>query len=424
MRVLLVQSYLGDNEAPVYPIGLASLAASLTPEHAVSLFDPNVSEKPFEGIRERIVSFQPDVVGVSLRNIDSTNKRRVVDYFPLFQQVLSVVRKNSDVPLVVGGSGFSMFAQEIMEREAVIDLGLYLEGEETFKGLLQRLDAPESCPSVYFRKEGKILFSGQGPLLSPAEVKLPRRDLIDPKLYRKNRDAMGVETKRGCPLNCVYCVYGFLNGKPYRLRDPEQVVEDIESLAKQGGDRFTFVDSVFNLPREHAASICRLLVERKNRLRWSAWFSEKGMDRDFLQLAKAAGCDHVIFSPDGYRDDVLQRLGKVQSTQDIHRAFQVVSSFPDVEVSYNFFKNPPGQNLRNFLGAALFCLRGKQKLGGRFHVELSSLRIEPHTRLYKIAVQEGIIQEGQSVLFPTPYGQSRTRYLEFLTDALLWLAGK
>jgi len=425
VRVLLVQSYLGDHEAPVYPIGLASLAASLIEAHEVEIFDPNVSRSPMEELKESILSCQPDVVGVSLRNIDTTNKRKVVNYYPFFRQTLSVIRSVTDVPLVVGGSGFSMFAQEIMEREGSIDVGVYLEGERCFREVLDRWDEASKPSGLFFREGGEIQFSGLGDPVPLDEIHLPARCLIDPTPYSGNRDALGVETKRGCSLNCIYCVYGFLNGKRYRLRRPEQVVEDIETLAEHCGmQRFTFVDSVFNLPLEHAQAICDLLVQRKNRMRWSAWFSEKRLDRSFLRLAREAGCDHVIFSPDGYTDEVLARLGKEQSRQDILGAWDAVSSFSDLEVSYNFFKNPPGQSLSNLLGTALFCLRTQLQMKGRCHVELSSLRIEPHTRLYGIAVEEGLLQEGQSVLEPTPYTNPGTWYWESLIDLFLRLAGK
>ena len=42
MKVMLIQAYLGRKELPVFPLGLAMLAAVL-PGHDVKIFDPNVS---------------------------------------------------------------------------------------------------------------------------------------------------------------------------------------------------------------------------------------------------------------------------------------------------------------------------------------------------------------------------------------------
>ena len=44
-----------------------------------------------------------------------------------------------------------------------------------------------------------------------------------------------VVDERGCVLDCVYCIYGFLNGKTLRLRTPARVVDEIESLVGNHG---------------------------------------------------------------------------------------------------------------------------------------------------------------------------------------------
>ena len=89
-------------------------------------------------------------------------------------------------------------------------------------------------------------------------VELPDRSMNHVKDYRDIPEAIGIETKRGCALKCVYCIYGFLNGRKYRFRSPEKIVDEIEALRKVHGiDSFTFVDSVFNVPQKHAEEICR-----------------------------------------------------------------------------------------------------------------------------------------------------------------------
>jgi len=423
MKVLLVQSYLGGNEPLVFPLGLACLAATLK-EHRVEVFDANTAADPFHELRDRVKDFEPDVVGISIRNIDSTNKRKVVFYYPYLEDTIAAVRSVSNARLVAGGSGFSMFAEQIMEDEPKLDFGIALEGEAVFAQFLDHLETPEQVPSLYYREDGRVLFSGPAPSTDMNAVPLPDHGVLPLETYRSSREALGVETKRGCPLRCIYCVYGYLNGKAYRLREPARVVDDIQDLAARGARRFTFVDSVFNLPLEHAEQICRELIERNLTVRWSAWLSECGFTGAFLDLAVRAGCDHVILSPDGFSDVTLKRLGKDMGQADILRAYRLLRSHGGVEVSYNFFKNPPGQSLRGFLGMLLFCLRAKLQMGRRIHFEFSSLRIEPHTRLHRIALEEGVVGAEESLLFPKHYTQARTRYIEVFCDVVLRLAGK
>ncbi len=423
MKILLVQSYLGGHEPPVYPAGLACLLSVLA-DHDVRAFDPNTADDPEGGLEQAVREFGPDVVGVSLRNIDSTNKRVVVFYYQFFKEMLKQIRALTNAPLIVGGSGFSMFAQRIMEDEPLIDYGVYLEGERTFPLLLANLDAPERAPSVFYRRDGKAVFSGGGDKVGGEALPRPNFGAAPLEPYLGMPWGVGVETKRGCALSCIYCPYGFLNGKTYRLKAPSQVADEVGALAAGGAGRFTFLDSVFNIPKGHAAAVCRELAERGPAVKWSAWFSERELDEELLDLAVAAGCDNVILSPDGFSDAALRKLGKAVRKADILRAYELLKDRDEVEVSWNFFKNPPGQTLGAFLSMALFVVRARRRMGRRAHFEFNSLRVEPHTALHGIALEEGVVAEGEDLLTPVYYTQKRTAYIEKAFNAVLRLAGK
>lgn len=423
MKVLLVQSYLGGSEPLVFPLGLSCLKAALA-GHTVRIFDTNTAERPLQELGEVIAGFAPDVVGISLRNIDSTNKRRVVFYYARLKETIDVVKRATGAKVVVGGSGFSMFAEEIMADEPRLDFGVFLEGEAAFPELLENLEAPQRVKSVYYRRGGTVHFTGARDQVDLDAVALPDRQALAAYLSPLNPDAVGVETKRGCTLDCIYCVYGFLNGKALRFRAPERVVDEIESLVRDYGvQSITFVDSVFNLPRRHAEAICREMIRRGLRVRWSAWFNERGLTREFVELARDAGCRNVILSPDAFSDATLRRLGKNIRTADILRSHEVLREIGGFEVSYNFFKNPPGQTLRAALSLLGFAVRAKRQLGSRVHFEFSSMRVEPHTRLHAVALEEGLVRAGENLLFPRYYTNPGTRYIERAFNLLLALKG-
>ncbi|AGW12032.1 B12-binding domain-containing radical SAM protein [Megalodesulfovibrio gigas] len=434
MRVLLVQSWLGGAEPPVYPIGLACVAAAL-PGHEVRLFDPNVEgppDAPYSPLDAILQQWNPDVVGISLRNIDSTNKRVVVFYYQHFQELLEYIAQRTKARILVGGAGFSLFAERIMHENPAIHAGIYLEGEQTTAALLQHLDAPWAVPGVYSRRDGKVCFSGPPAKMDLRDSPDVFRTVANVALYNAvthGPEPIGVESKRGCALHCIYCPYGFLNGREYRLLPPEDVVSRIETLVSMHGiDRFTFLDSVFNIPKSHAAAICEAIIRRGIRVQWSAWFSEKELDREFAELCLAAGCTTFILSPDGITDGTLQSLGKVQRRRDILNAWRMLSTLAreraGFEVSYNFFKNPPGQTWAGFLHLVWFLFRAKLTLRGRVHFEVNSLRIEPHTRLFDIAAQEGLCDASTDLLRPAYYTQRRTVIIETLWNVLLKLLGK
>lgn len=434
MNILLVQSWLGGDGPPVYPVGLACLAASL-PGHAVSCFDPNVAAEPLADLAARVRDFAPDLVGLSLRNIDSTNTRVNVSYLSPFARVVETVRREFAGPLVVGGSGFSMFADRIMADFPAIDYGVALEGERAFAALAAVLDRPQGpdgpapdvagVPSLHYREGGAVRFTGNAPASPLADLPSPDFSVLPVAPYAKVPWGVGVETKRGCALSCVYCPYGFLNGRAYRKKDPARVADELWRLEKECGlTRFTFLDSVFNVPRDHAMRVMEAMVDRGLTLSWSAWFTERGLDREFLELAGRAGCDTVIFSPDAFGDRALKSLGKAATVDEIKAAYRLVRDMGAFEVSYNFFKNPPGQTLGAFLAMAGFVVRARLQMGRRAHFEFNSLRVEPHTTLARLAVDEGIIAADADLLAPVMYSQKRTAYLEKAFDRLLQAAGK
>ncbi|HHT9137086.1 MAG TPA: hypothetical protein ACFYEK_07580, partial [Candidatus Wunengus sp. YC60] len=82
MKVLLIQAYLGRNESDgaIFPLGLCYIATALK-KHEVEMFDPNTSRKPYEELTEKIKCFQPQAACISIRNVDTTQKRDIFYYF-------------------------------------------------------------------------------------------------------------------------------------------------------------------------------------------------------------------------------------------------------------------------------------------------------------------------------------------------------
>jgi anaerobic magnesium-protoporphyrin IX monomethyl ester cyclase len=327
--------------------------------------------------------------------------------------------------IVIGGSGFSMFAYEVMQNEHRIDYGIFLEGEITFPELLEHLEKPGSVRGIFFRENGKVVFSGPKIQVDLTTVSFPEKNLVPLEPYLNNPEAIGVETKRGCALGCIYCIYGFLNGKNYRLKEPVRVVDEIESLVVDGHVKnFTFVDSVFNLPVAHAESICKEIIRRGLKVSWSAWFHEKYLDEEFIDLIRKAGCKKVILSPDGFSDEVLRKLGKNSQKNDILKSYYMLKDIDGIEVCYNFFKNPPGQTLITFFLLIAFYFKAKFGMKSRVHFEFNSIRIEPHTALSKLALEEGIIKENEDLLSPKYYTNPKTAYLDTIFNLIMRALGK
>lgn len=403
MKILLLQSYLGRKEShgTIFPIGLCYIATALMSEHDVQVVDLNMCDDPYKELDDALRGFKPDVVGISLRNIDTTQRKDVFYYFKTLSPTAQIVKKAlPDVKLMIGGAGFSMFAEQIMNRVPELDLGVYLEGEESTPELMRNLSTPEKVKGIFYRKGERVLYTGHRDLPDFANFPYPKRHFLDMKKYLDfNFKNVGLQTKRGCPLKCSYCSYPFLNGARMRLRSPASVVDEIEYLIKEFNiTGFAFADSIFNVPKGHAESICREILKRGIKIKWDAWFEIKNFTEELALLAREAGCVSVGFSPDAASNESLKAMGKGITEDDIYRVIKIARKVKGMTFGFGFFCTPPKQDFIGFLKTIKLYLSVIFLLFGRGGVGVGWIRVEPETRMCQIAIEEGMLKKSDNLL--------------------------
>lgn len=402
MRILYVQQYLGGDELLVMPIGLLYIATAAS-SHEAKLFDMNASKDPYQDLDKIIQEYDPHVVALSLRNIDSQQRTNLKYYYLDLPKTLQLVKTaKPEVTLVVGGAGFSMFAETIMQRHHEIDFGVYLEGEVAFPALLENLQHPHKVPSLYYREGEELKFTGRGPLVDLEKLPIPRKDIIpDIKIYETGRGGIGVNTKRGCPCRCSYCNYYLLNGLQVRMRDPTQIVDEIEELVTQYDIKeFMFADGMFSSPFRHAREICEEIKRRKIKVQWDAWCDIRDINEEFIDTVSTAGCRSLIISPDAYSNGALHGLNKKITTRQVRRAINLLTHRSNLRIGFCFFLTSPGETFLGYLQTLLYyaahapLITLRKKGGGGF----SWIRIEPDTQIRETAVHDGIISEETELL--------------------------
>lgn len=403
MRILLVQAYLAKNDPPVFPIGICSIASALR-DHDVRVYDPNVSADPYGGLKEVLSGFSPEVVGISLRNIDNQEKDKFFYYFKTVKPTVELIRETApSARIIIGGAGFSMFAQKIMERTEELDFGVYLEGEESFPELVSNLDAPGKVKGIYYKKKGKVFFSGTRPFPDYRSLPFPRKDLVDLEKYAIHLEGIGIQTKRGCAYKCCYCIYPTLNGNKIRVRDPEKIVDEVEDLVKNHNiNRFMFADALFNIPMKHAAQTCEEILRRGLDVEWSAWCEPKLITRELILLMKKAGCKSIFYSPDAFSRSAQGALHKGISEKDIYKVYRYAREIDGMRTVFCFFVAVPGETFKGLVKILKFFVVGNLALGikRKGAVGLAWIRIEPDTAIYDQALKEGIITRETELLPP------------------------
>jgi anaerobic magnesium-protoporphyrin IX monomethyl ester cyclase len=430
MRILLIQSLSVDGMSAekVYPIGLVSLAGLLAGQgNEVALIDLNIHPDPFRALREKLAEFSPDVAGISLRNIDPLGNKSSSLIPPFVAAVRMVAAICPKTRIIAGGTGFSLFPGRLMLELPEISYGIIGEAEESLPALIASLDNPPSLKGLCRRTGDGIHITEPSREFDMSRYEAPNRTLLNPAQYLDINTyvpAIGIETKRGCPYKCAYCVYPKLQGTKLRCRLPHSVVDEMEFLQKEYGIKsFHFTDPVVNIPGGHLEDICREIIRRKLRIRWDGFMRENQLTEKNVSLYVKSGCECFSFSPDGYCAEALEMLGKGMDEEDILKAAGLVSK-TDVITVYHFMVNVPGETketaekgLRLF--DRLYDLHAARRNLGT--IVLNNIRIHPGTRIEDIARREGAIGPHTDLLYPTYYNPAPFESLRYRLETMHYL---
>lgn len=254
------------------PIGLG-IIASLTPDSwEVMLVDEN-----FEPFAYR----DADLVGITA--FTSAANRAY--------QIASMYRERN-IPVVMGGIHASMCVAEALQFVDSVVIG---EAESVWRQVLD--DAAG----------GKLHRTYHGEWLDPTQFKAPRRDI-----YHDGYLFASIQTSRGCPMDCDFCSVTSYNGRRYRRRPVEHVLDELETIPS---DLLFFVDDNIigygSECRRQALELFQGMVQRNlNKL----WFCQAsiniGDDPEVLEWAARAGCRMIFLGIESEDIDALTEVNK------------------------------------------------------------------------------------------------------------------
>ena len=169
------------------------MVASVAPEHEVRVLDFMFLDDPLAQVDRTVGEFRPDLIGISVRNIDNQDSVHPEAYFPQVKELVDHLKELGPAPVVLGGAGFSVAPREFMEFTGA-DFGLVGEGEESFAGFLQAYPGRdwEKVPGLIWRQEGGLRLN---PLQHIRRLNLlprPAREHFTPRLYEETPGSAGL----------------------------------------------------------------------------------------------------------------------------------------------------------------------------------------------------------------------------------------
>lgn len=424
-KVLLISPNRCTAPEPVFPLGLAHIDAALkSAGHETRLVDCLADPPPLE---RELREFQPDVVGVSLRNLDDVLIRRQETFFGSVAAICETVRRVLPRPVVLGGSGFSICPEQLLERSGA-DFGIQGEGEAGFVALLDALGRGvdfSGIPGLVYRRAGEIIANPQRPAALEDRKELPTRPAALATHYLSLSGTLNLQTQRGCRHTCCYCTYPLIEGRAHRRRDPGLVAEEFVQLESLGAKYVFIVDSVFNSSPGHITETCEAILRRRTQVKWGCFLRPQGLTPALMQLMKRAGLSHIEFGSDSFCDSVLEQYGKKLTFADILQSSELAQQV-ELEHCHFLICGGPGETLATLDTTFENSLRLHQPV----IMAVVGMRVYPGTPLAWRARREGRIPPGNDLLTPAYYVSSALteeivfeRLREFSRRSPNWITG-
>lgn len=372
MKILLISANECVEPYQVYPLGM-SVAARAFQEAGCEVSQADIMLHKLDGIRKLLTENDYDLVGISIRNIDTVNSVCPnADLVKTTLKIADLCRECCSAKILLGGSGFTLLPEVILECSGA-DYGIIGEGEEAIRQFTEIFRKGETPPRLIRGVPSRQL----APLYDDAIL----------EYHIKYTHTIPIQTKRGCPCNCVYCTYPALEGKKIRQREIDTIVDQIEYYHKKYPDcLFFFVDSIFNDPCGEYKEFLKAMKARCGAVPFNCFITPGGLSDEDIEFLYDSGMLLTEIGIDAASDTTLKGMGK-DFTFD--QALHCVRKMQELKI--------------RVFSSVMFCgpletydtiregIENLKKLAPSFTGVFSGVRVLPETALYRYAEKQGAI---------------------------------
>ena len=314
---------------------------------------------------------------------------------------------------VIGGGAVSVFYEQLgksLPKGTIISVG---EGETLLTKLLGGKEIrDERCYVVGEEKPRDRLIHEQP---TPLEKTACDYDYIETiwsefNYYLLEKDFyIGVQTKRGCPHNCCYCVYTVVEGKQVRINPAEEVVAEMRQLYDRGVRNFWFTDAQFIPARKFMDDAIELLQKIVDSgmtdIHWAAYIRADNLTPELCELMAKTGMNYFEIGITSGSQELVRKMRMgynlrtvLQNCRDLKAAG--FNDLVSVNYSFNVIDERP-ETIRQTIAYH----RELERIFGADKVEpaIFFIGLQPHTHLEEYAFKEGILKPGYDPMSLMPW---------------------
>lgn len=299
---------------------------------------------------------------------------------------------NPDIVTVAKGGDTTLRPVERFEMSEHLDIAVVGEPEMTILEIAQG-KALKDITGICYRENGKIFENPPRPFIEDLDtLPFPSRHLLDQSKYLRpdtGEVQTTIQTSRGCPAKCIYCLSTVVSGAAYRLRSPKNVVDELEHCVREHNIRnFFFRAETFSLDKEWVIRVCKEILERKLDIEWVANNRVSSIDEERLQWMKKAGCWLVSFGIESGNQHILDLTQKGITLEQSRKAVSLAKKC-GLKTFLTFMIGMPWENRETVMNTLDFA----RELDGDFFEVILPFPF-PGTKYYEIAERDGLILDG------------------------------
>lgn len=323
------------------PLGLAYLKSNLPKDFNVSIIDGEVNNHSLEKTTELLVQFQPDLIGIGVANIYSSNAISLSEKIKLVNRA----------PIVLGGPYPSNLPENAIFNDSV-DAIVLGEGEESFVDLCYdylkngRLGT-QAIDGCWIKQDnGNILRGKQrtrqkllDSFCFPDWSDLPVKDYYSPDAL--DFPMLSMITNRGCPYRCSFCGTHAVWGKSVSFRSVKNMIEEIErNIIEFNTREITFVDDVFTLRKQIVMELCQEIQKRKLKFHWFCNARADHIDYELAHSMAKTGCHQIYFGIESGSERILKLVNKEHTISDVENTVHAMRR-AGIDISAGFIVGFP-----------------------------------------------------------------------------------
>jgi anaerobic magnesium-protoporphyrin IX monomethyl ester cyclase len=284
--------------------------------------------------------------------------------FECFQDDMEVLREIKaafpNAKIILFGHYATLFPEEIL-RESAADILLLGEPDFVFEALIQRFllggDLKELEGIAYKTGQSVIVQRGDFRIPHPDLLPMPAYDLLKSEKYFEPflKPPLGlIQSARGCPYNCNYCIRSF--GKRLTYRTSDQIIEEILFLKEKFGiQSLRFIDDTFTVHTKRVVEICQKMIENKINIDWTCLSRVDTLKQEMIPWLKKAGCKRVYFGIESGSSSVLEYLDKDVDLSEHLQVFKACSKHRIETIGF-FVVGSPNETRKDFLDSIQFAI--------------------------------------------------------------------